>query len=125
LLGEAGLAPAAAEVQFQGCGASSCCNAKGCSSSKGSYACSIDLQVDCSSSVAGAASSCCCATSNQANCTCNCSKPEAAAAAAAAVGWRQQACGGRLSLVLWNDGHELAARGFVDALSFGGGFKEA
>jgi hypothetical protein len=30
-----------------------------------------------------------------------------------------------LSLVLWNDGHDLAAHGFVDALSFGGGFKEA
>jgi hypothetical protein len=111
---------------------STCCG--GCkNSNSSSQACSIHLQVNCSSrSTAGAASTCCCCVSNTECTECSsstsglvASKAAAAAAAAAAAGWRQQACGGWLSLVLWNDGHELAARGFVDALSFGGGFKEA
>uniref|UniRef100_A0A383V9P9 Phosphoglycerate mutase-like protein n=1 Tax=Tetradesmus obliquus TaxID=3088 RepID=A0A383V9P9_TETOB len=116
---EAVSAHTAAADQFD-----SCCIAKASSNSH-----SIDLQVNCNSTAACVPSSCCGANCGEnTKCSCRAIAPFASeheGAAAAAGGWRQQPCGGRLLLSQWNDGHELASHGFVDALSFGGGFKEA
>lgn len=38
---------------------------------------------------------------------------------------QQEASGGRMALLVWNDGHELVAHGMLDASSFGGSAKEA